>query len=740
MILRAFRLLTLVCLALTLIPSPAKSADAADDPLARQVTIRRDKFGVPHILAQSEEAAYFGQAYASAEDHVLVMARLYLKARGEEAAYFGDAFADADFAVKQLHIWDGAKEGYARLAPWVQRILDGYAAGYNRYVAKHRSQLPEWVKPATGIDILAHGRRVVIVEFTMDRGILKELGYKSASLPNQKGEWSVVSGKNHHSPLTYSPLTMGGSNMWAIGKGRTASGKGILLGNPHLPWSGHHIFYESHVTVPGKVNLYGCTTVGSPGITIGFNDNLGWSHTVNLHDSDDIYELTLDPKNKDHYLYDGKSLPLTKEELTIQVKTDAGLVPRTRAVLRSHYGPTKKTLGGKALAWKSANFDEYRFVEQWNLMGKAKNLPEFRNVQDMQSIPMFNICYADKDGNVFYLFNGRFPDRPQGYKWDGIVPGNTSATEWSRMLPQSRLPSLLNPPGGYVQNCNSAPWYTNLNKTIDRRQFPDDLTPNFCLLRQQLSLQMLHGDRPVDLAKVLKDKYATRLLLADRVKDDVLKLTKFKADDEPELDQAIEVLRTWDNSVARDSKGSLLFVQFWKNYCQLCKRPDREEWYRKLYAIPWDERRPAETPSGIGDMEAARKALNAAVREMKKTYGKLDIVWGDVHRMRRGNVDVPISGFTDEGGFPVEFGAFRIIRCDPDRDGKFKAVAGDSFVMAVEFTSPPTAYSISAYSQSSDPASPHHTDQSVLFADEKWKRVCFTEEDISKNLERSYQP
>lgn len=713
----------IVCLIGAVMPLPAVRADTADDELAKQVTIRRDQFGVPHLLGQTEEAAYFGQGYACAEDHVLVMARLFLRGRGEEAAQFGEAFVEGDFAIKQLRLWEGAREGYARMAPWVQRLLDAYAAGYNRYVKKHRDKLPEWVKPVTGIDVLAHGRRVTIVEFTMDRRVLQNMGYKAAALPREDDTFLAK-----------------GSNMWAIGKGRTTSGKGILLGNPHLTWSGQYLFYECHLTVPNKVNLYGCSTVASPGITIGFNDHLGWSHTVNLHDSDDVYELTLDPKDRDRYLYDGKSLPLTKEEISIQVKTDAGTVTRKREVLRSHYGPTKKLpLGNKALAWKSANFDEYRFVEQWNLMGKAKSLQEFRNVLDMQAIPMFNICYADREGNVFYLFNGRFPDRPKGYPWDAVVPGNTSATEWSRLLPQSRLPSLINPPGGYVQNCNSAPWYTNLKQIIDRSQYPDDLTPNFCLMRQQLSLQMLDGDKPIDLQKVLKDKYNLKLLLADRVKPDVLKLLEGGKGD-PELVEALAVLGAWDHTVARDSRGSVLFVNFWKRYCELCRKPDRLEWMRALYAVPWDEKRPAETPSGLGNRDAARSALRAAVQEVKKNHGKLDVAWGEVHRLRRGNLDLPIGGFADEGGFPIEYGAFRILRYDPDKDGKLRAIGGDSFVLAVEFTTPPTAYSISAYSQSSDPQSPHHTDQCALFADEKWKRAWFTEEDIQRHLERSYQP
>jgi acyl-homoserine-lactone acylase len=697
----------------------APGSAAEGDDLASKVTIRRDTFGVPHILATTEEAAAFGQGYASAEDRVLVMARLYLQARGEEAAYFGEAFADSDLLVKQLHMHEGAAAGYAKLAPWVQSILDGYAAGYDRYVAQHRTELPEWVKPATGIDILAHGRRVVILEFATDLKQLDRIGQKTSRLSRPEDE-----------------LEARGSNMWAIGKGRTASGKGILLANPHLTWKGSQLFYEAHLTVPGKINVSGSTLTGGPGITIGFNEHLGWSHTVNLHDSDDVYELTIDPTDRHRYLYDGRSLPLRKEEIALQVKTDKGLEERKKEVYWSHYGPVMKWHDGKAYAFKSANQDEYRFVEQWNLMGKARNLNEFRRALDMQAIPMFNICYADRNGTVFYLFNGRFPDRPPGYNWAGVVPGNTSATEWNHILPQSRLPFLVNPPGGYVQNCNSAPWYTNLRQIIDRRLFPDDLTLNVNGMRQQLSLEMLEKEETFTLDKVLRCKFNTKMLLADRVKADVVKALRGQTVDGVALDEAADVLRDWDNTVARDSKGGLLFVTFWQNYGRRAERP---------YATPWDERRPAATPSGIGEPDTVRHVMAATVKDMKQKHGRLAVPWGSVHRLRRGQVDVPVGGLRSEftgfrGARLGDFGTFRIISYEEDHDSKFVARGGDSFVMAVEFTSPPTAYTIVAYSQSEDPGSPHHSDQSVLFAEEKWKRSWFTEDDIARHLERSYHP
>jgi len=305
-------------LILFLLPCALAAAD-----LSSQVTIRRDTYGVPHILGETEEAVAFGQGYATAEDHIRELARLYLKARSEEAAWFGEKFADADLAAKELRMYEIAESGFAHLAPWMQMILNGYADGYNRYVQKHRAELAEWVKPITGVDVLAHARRVVIMEFSMNLRQMNNIGAKTASsLPLDDG--------------------VRGSNMWAIGKGRSTSGKGILLGNPHLAWSGSQLFHEIHLTVPGKMNISGTTLIGIPGVAIGFNENLGWSHTVNQHDSDDVYELTLDPSDQHHYIYEGHSLPMQKREISIQVKTASGTAIRKKDVYWSHYGPVLK--------------------------------------------------------------------------------------------------------------------------------------------------------------------------------------------------------------------------------------------------------------------------------------------------------------------------------------------------------------------------------------------------------------
>lgn len=683
------------------------AADARADELAADVVIRRDAWGVPHILAQTEEAGFFAYGYAAAEDHVLTIARLYLAARAEESYYFGEDFVEKDLMTRQLHIYRVAQENFGKLSPGFQRVLNAYAMGFSRYVEQHRSELPEWVKPISGVDVLAHGRNVIIKEFCMNLDQIEELSKPQAVAKSASdvGEF--------------------GSNMWAINSTRSASGNALLLGNPHLNWGGSHTWHEAQITVPGRYNFLGATLAGFPGGGIGFNERLGWSHTVNPHDCDDLYAIQLDPNDTGRYLYDGSSLPLENETIEIDVKTDNGMATVSREVSYSHYGPIVARNGSTLYAYKSPHLDEYRSAEQWYLMTKAQSLDEFRNILDMQALPMFNIGYADADGNCFYICNGRFPARPAGYDWSGVVPGGTPATEWYHILPECRLPQLLNPESGYIANSNSSPWYTNLGQIIDRNQYPADLFPLENTLRSQLGLTMLEERGRISFDDILKRKYNEKLLLADRVKRDLVHLASGQSVDGLDLTEAAQVLEAWDNTASPNSVGSVLFVTFWNLYVNMTDTP---------FETSWEEARPNATPFGIGDDEAALKALAAAMRDLRDQAGSIDVAWGDLFRIRRGDLDIPVGGLT------TDFGAFRVIGYVEAADGKMVAAGGDSYVFAVEFSKPVRAKSILAYSESGDPESPHYADQTQLFADHGWKDVWFYENEIAANTERSYHP
>lgn len=665
--------------------------------LASAATIRRDRFGVPHILAESEEAAAYAHGYATAEDHLSALARLLLRAKGGQAAVFGDAFVEEDLRVRQLGIWDTAARRFDDMPPHMRAILNGYAAGYNAFLSAHRSDAPAWAEPASGIDILAHCRAVLLMNFALDLR-----------------PWRAAA----EAAKTSAPSV--GSNMWAIGRPLSQSGRGLLLANPHLPWQGAYVFHEVHLTVPGVIDISGGTPIGFPVVTIGFNERLGWSHTVNDRDSDDVYELSLDEEGGARYAYDGAWLPIASRAVSVQVKTGDRIETREHTLLSSHYGPIIRVTGRKAYAYKSPNLGLVDFLTEYNAMAKARSLAEFRAAVNMQQLPMFNVGYADREGNVWYLFNARIPIRPPGYDWTGVVPGATSGTEWFTVYPVGELPQLLNPPSGYIQNCNDSPWYANLRQGVERGPFAAYVAGDSVSWRGRHSLGILDAARELTLDAVKRHKFNTEIAVAPRVKAELIAIARAAGDGL--LHDAAQVLDAWDNRADAGSRGAVLFLAWWGEYLRAAAPPFR---------VAVNRADPTGTPTGLGDVVRALDALTRAAADTRKRYGALDVTWGQIHRLRRGTLDVPIGG-TDL--------AFQTVSYRPDRDGAFVAAGGDSYVMAVEFTDPPTAYSVMAYSQSSNPKSAHYSDQSALYGASAYKPAWFAERDIERNLERRYHP
>jgi acyl-homoserine-lactone acylase len=656
-------------------------------------TIRRDTFGVPHILAETEQGAAFAHGYATAEDHLPDLARLFLRARGEQASVFGESSLRDDLLIQQLGIWDIAKERFGELPPYMQAVLDGYAEGYDAYLAEHASEAPPWAKPVTGIDVLAHCRAVLLLNFALD---LRP--WRDAKVDEHKG-----------------------SNMWAIGRERSASARGLLLANPHLEWSGAHLFHEVQLTVPGKINVSGATLIGFPVITIGFNDDLGWTHTVNQLRADYVYELTLSPSDPTTYLYDGLELPIRARTVAVRVKTATGEETRTYTLRTSHFGPIIRVENGKAYAYRSANLGLVNFLTEYNVMAKAHTLAEFMTAVNMQQLPVFNIGYADRAGNILYLFNGRIPVRTRAMENGGILPGDSSDAEWQVVHPVAELPQLLNPPGGYIQNTNNAPWYTTSRPSLNRARFPAYIGGDGIPMRGEIGLQLLDATPKITLERLMAMRGNEVLGVASRVKADLIKLVKARADTSGDAIEAVQVLSAWDDRASVDSRGAVLFERWWDAYRTKAS---------PLFKQAWAPAHPTTTPSGIGDPKAALLALDRVAAETKKQNGSLAVPWGDLHRVKRGDLDLPVGGNGD---------TFRTVWYKSE-GGRQVAVGGDSYMLAVEFTSAPMAYSVLAYSQSSNRASPHFNDQLTLFAQKQYKRSWFSEADIQQHLERTYQP
>jgi acyl-homoserine-lactone acylase len=681
----------------SVIPPPNLTPAPAQDVGAPAGTeILWDTWGVPHIYADEASGLFYGFGWAQAKSHGDLLLRLYGQARGRAAEYWGEDFVDTDRTIRVMGLYDEADEWYAAQNPTFQRYLDAFAAGVNAYVRANPNQVAddvEVVLPITAVDVIAHTRRVFF-EF-------------------QTGSWSGCG----------AAFTTAISNAWAIAPTHAANDNAMLLANPHLPWFDLYLFYEAQLSGPGY-SAYGTTLVGFPVLAIGFNDHLGWTHTVNTIDTCDLYELT--PAN-DGYRFDGEVREFEEQIETLRVRQADGTVAEQDLIVRqSVHGPVVER-DGRLVAVRIAGIDQdpaYGLLEQWWNMGRAGNLAEFEAAVKRLQLPMFNIIYADADGHIMYLDNGRIPVRPTGGwdYWTGVVPGATSATLWTNVHPYEDLPKVIDPESGWVQNSNSPPWFATVPAVIEDEDYPPYLAPEWVGFREQRGISMLQEDASISLDELVQYKMSTRLELADRVLDELLAAARASGSEMAQV--AAEVLADWDRQANADSRGAVLFL-FWVQ----AMRP-RDMMAESVFATVWDETAPLTTPSGLADPEQAVAVLEMAASQVADAFGALDVAWGDVFRLRRGDVDLPASGGP---GDPL--GIFRVVSFAPAADGRFESGSGDTFIAAVEFSDPVQARVLLTYGNATQAGSPHIGDQLPLYARDELRPAWLTRDAVEANLE-----
>lgn len=687
--------------------------------LSAQVEIIRTTYGVPHIRAENLRAAAYALAWVQLEDHGPRVAIGLLRARGEMARWFGRDSIDGDFSAQRALAV--AVSRYPLLEPATRDIYEGFAAGANRYIELHPEEFPAGFTPHfTGYDIAA--RDVNLNRPSQAREFLQRIGAARGS-DDVAGD-----GAEGDAPLPLEGIDPieEGSNAWAFSPSRTKSGKAILLRNPHLSWTAG--YYEAHVTVPGVLDFYGDFRIGGPfGVIGGFNRDLGWATTNNDTDLNEIYSLEVDSTRVDHYLFEGASVPVERELVTVVYRNGPGLSSETREVWTTPLGPVIHRDGGRIYVLRGAAEGEYRAGEQFLHMMRARSLAEWKEAMRIRARLNSNFTYADGAGNILYVWNAAIPALPHPTGGDTLaIPASRTSDIWTRYVPFDSLPQVENPPGGYVQNENDAPYFTNMHQVLDRARYPDNFPEPRLRLRSQLSLQLVDTKNRLSLEDVVELKHSYRMLLADRVKADLLAAVRASSPDST-VARAAALLDGWDNTAAPDSRGGVLFDIWWRQYTH---DADADT----LYAEPWSVDKPTTTPRGLSQPERAAESFAWAVAETTRRYGSYDVAWGDVHRVRMGDVDVPVGGC---GG---ALGCFRVLNFATDPDGRRRVIGGDGWVLAIEFGDVPRAYSVLAYGQSPDSTSPHHSDQAAMFARGEMKPVAFTAKDVDAQAVRRYRP
>ncbi|SFR52406.1 acyl-homoserine-lactone acylase [Robiginitalea myxolifaciens] len=654
-----------------------------------QTQIVWDTWGVPHISADTPAELFYAQGWAQMHNHANLILKLYGASRGRGAEYWGADNLENDMIIHTLGFGELADQWEADQSPEVRTNIENFVNGLNAYATAHPEAIAaenKQILPLTTKDLNMHAMYVIFTRFIggSDLGRIQQ--------------WPDM-----------------GSNTYAIGPSRSASGNAMLVQNPHLPWWNEFLFFESHLNLAGK-NMYGANLVGFPGIAIGFNEHLGWSHTDNTIDNADTYELELADGG---YLLDGERQEFEVSAATIKVKQEDGsLATQEIPLMKTVHGPVVKQQDGKVLAIRMVGFDRPDMFLQWWRMINSTSFEEFESALKMAQIPFWNVMYADKAGNIFYLFNGLVPKRTEDSwdYWDRVVPGGKSADVWTEVHPYADLPKVKNPEIGWLQNANDPPWTSTIPMTLNPDNYPGYMAPQYMGFRPQRSARMLLEDESITHDELVEYKLSTRLEFADRILDDLG--AAVAASDSEDAKRAMAVLDAWDREADADSQGMLLFYAWARKF---------NVWRNSNYAEGWSAEKPNTTPDGLANPSAAVELLAQTALEVEGKFGSLDKPWGEYYRIAYNGKNLPGNGIDGS------MGVFRVAWPASADENNMYIGGGDSWVGVIEFGEQVNAKVLLSYGNATQPESPHFGDQLELFSKKELRDAWFTEAQIKAN-------
>ena len=725
-------------------------AASAREPVTQaSADIRRTSYGVPHIRANDERGLGFGIGYAYAQDNLCLLANEVVTVSGERARFFGPEQSTLEernnLASDVFFNWLNTPEAVAAFwkaqTPAMQQRLEGYVAGYNRYLKEQGAPAQcqsAWVRPLVVEDLVKLTRRLLV-----EGGIGQFAEALVGAAPPQATAGVQSSAKAFALAVANQQrFTLDrGSNAVAVGRDRSFNGRGMLLANPHFPWVGGMRFYQMHLTIPDQLDVMGAALPGLPVVNIGFNQHVAWTHTVDTSKHFTLYRLTLDPKDATRYLLDDKSIPLDKTAVTVQVKQADGSVKAvTHTVYSSQFGPVVQWPGKLdwdshyAFSLRDANLGNDRVLQQWYAMNRASSLKELQSsVHTLQGIPWVNTLAADDQGQSLYMNLSVVPNvsaaklatcsDPRAGLQMIMLDGAHSACAWdidpraaqSGIFPADQLPQLQRT--DYVQHSNDSAWMANPKAPLSGFS-PVISQANLGLgPRARFALQRLQTleKQPISVTDLQNMVMDNEVYLAGQVMPDLLTFcAKHLGADAAALQPLCTSLKNWDQRANLDSGVGLVhFINLMQHLQQI---PD-------AWRVAFDPAHPLTTPSGLAiDRAPVAKALREAMLASSAEVGKLGQTrWGDIQ----------VSGQTPIHGGPQELGIYNAMQTVPRADGKREVVSGTSYLQIVTFDDKgPNALGVLAFSESSNPASAYSKDQTQAFSEKKLRPLPFTEAQI----------
>ena len=680
--------------------------------------IIRDDFGVPHIYGKTDADVAYGVAVAHAEDDFFTLQDVIAMSRGRYGAIAGEEGAAFDYAYHLLDARGLAEREYPRLPEDTRALFDAYAAGLNEYAAAHPGEVKLGnLFPVDGTDVAAgfalrqpffFGLGNIIEPLVSGKPLNREHG---PAIPVADGGSAAPTTDGSETPSERAPDqtrahplpwgedgALAGSNAFAVTPEKSG-GPTILVSNSHQPWRGGVAWYELVVESEEGWHYAGANFPGSPFPFLGHNEHLGWTNTVNTPDMVDVYRLEMS-EDESRYRIGGEWRDLEATTVTLPVKLGPVTLPIRRTVYRSVHGPVIRNDDG-FFAIRYGGIGNLGQLDAYYRLNKATDLEQFETILARMDIPSTNFIYGDKAGNIAYIYNAALPDRVKGYDWRNILPGDDPRAIWSGPVSYERLPRYVNPASGWIYNANNAP-YTAAGAGSDLS--PQDFAPELGVElkqtnRSRRAWKLMSEAETLDRATLEAIKYDTAYDRAGYVARLWDELQALDLSDEAELADARDMLMGWDftaDSVGRADALALLMI--------------REFMSSSYQNKPWPD---------------VRDELARQVAHLTEHFGRIDPPMGEVLRLRQGDVDLPLDGGSDTLRASTTW--------DVDEDGRLSVRHGDSFIQWVEWLPGERVSSRSIQpfgAATTRPASPHYTDQAMLFVQHRLKPVHFWRDDV----------
>ena len=660
------------------------------------IEIIRDKYGVPHIYSNTDKELAYGLAWAHSEDDFKTIQEAYLAGNALLSKHIGLRGAPVDFLTQLIQSEEVIDSLFETIDKKFIEVAEGYAQGINRYAELNPEKvLVKKLFPITPKKMLKYSFLQLFISSEGDRAIRAIF-------------------ENDFESLNFQRRNELGSNLFSFSTKKTNNGETYMAVNTHQPLDGPTSWYEAHLESKEGTSIIGATFAGAPCILTGSNKNLAWTHTVNRPDKTDIFQLEMVKNSKRKYYFDNKVLKLKKYRGKAFINILGIPIRVSKKYYSSVYGPTLKNKTG-FFSVRTGSLFKVRALEQWWKMNKATSFDEFYSILEMNEIPGYNIGYADKDDNIFYISNGLIPIRNDKFKWTGVLPGNTSETLWTDYYKTHELPQVINPESGYIYNANHSPFKST---SIDENPNPNDFASNmgfetFDNNRSTRIFELVESYKSIDYEDFKKIKYDNKFPTPFNYNFmDVNKIMEMKPDDYPEIADLIKQIQNWDRSTDAASTGAGAYAMF---YYTLADKYFYKSYYDRNFS-----------KSLIAD------CLVEVKKRMKKYFNSTIIKLGDFQKLVRGDKEMPIFGMPD---------VLTAMNASKYKDGKVQVTHGESYIQLVKFSSKGTEIeSIISYGSSDNEESPHYDDQMEKYSKFQTKKMSFDRDWVLNNSKRIYNP